>query len=174
MTGFLSIYSFKNKMLLPFQGTLKEIFINMNLFSNTIIVIVSYSIVAYLIYLLIFRMQRRNIGKLLKTTKNTLSFDSVFATYVSAEKDAMINLLFNVVFYIICVKIISFYSTPNNFTTSFLLKLGLMISCLNATLKLIIIHQVTSRFKKVRIDESTDKSMFLKKFYYIESTEKQN
>ena len=161
-------------MLLPIQGTLKEIFINMNLFSSTIIAIAAYSIVIYLIYLSIFQMQRRNIGKKLKTAKNTLSFDSVFATYVSAEKDAIINLLFNVVFYIIGVKVISFYSTPNNFTISFLLKLVLMTSSLHSTLKLIILHHVTSRFKKVFMDESADKSLFLKKFYYVKHTEKQN
>ena len=161
-------------MLPPIQGTLKEIFINMDLFLNTIIAIAAYSIVAYLIYLIIFQMQRRNIGKKLKTAKNTLSFDSVFATYVSAEKDAIINLLFNVVFYIIGVKVISFYSTPNNFTISFLLKLVLMTSSLHSTLKLIILHHVTSRFKKVFMDESADKSLFLKKFYYVKHTEKQN
>lgn len=119
-------------------------------------------------------MQRRNIGKKLKTAKNTLSFDSVFATYVSAEKDAIINLLFNVVFYIIGVKVISFYSTPNNFTISFLLKLVWMTSSLHSTLKLIILHHVTSRFTKVFMDESADKSLFLKKFYYVKHTEKQN
>lgn len=146
----------------------------MNLFSSTIIAIVAYSIVAYLIYLIIFQMQRRSIGKKLKTTKNTLSFDSVFATYVSAEKDATIDLLFSVILYIISAKIISFYSTPNNFTISFLLKLVLMASSLHSTLRLIILHQITSRFKKVFIDESGDKSLFLKKFYYIKTTEKQN
>ena len=174
MTGFLSLYSFKNKMLLPIQGTLKEIFINMNLFSRTIVVIAAYSLVVYLIYLLIFQIQRRSMGKKLKIAKNTLSFDSVFAIYVSAEKHATIDLLFNFIVYIFSVKVISLYSTPNNFTTIFLLKLVAMTFSLHSTLKLIILHQVTSRFKKASIDESTDKSVFLKKFYYIKPAEKQN
>lgn len=161
-------------MLLPIQGTLKEIFINMNLFSKTIVVITAYSLVAYLIYLLIFQIQRRRIGKKLKTAKNTLSFDSVVAIYVSAEKHAIIDLLFKVIVYIFSVKVISLYSTPNNSTTIFLLKLVAMTFSLHSTLKLIILHQVTSRFKKVAIDESADKSVFLKKFYYIKPTQKQN
>lgn len=161
-------------MLLPIQGTLKEIFINMNLFSSTLIAIAAYSIVAYLIYLIIFQMQRRRIGKKLKIAKNALSFNLVFATYVSAEKDATIDFIFNVVVYMIIAKIISFYSTPSNFTVSFFLKLILMASSLHSALKLIILHQVTSRFKRVFIDESADKSLFLKKFYYIKTTEKQN